>query len=187
MIFSLLAVQPLGAKQEPTVKPKEMKIGGVDVATIVEQLGAKLVCGISAQEMTGYDRHFGFIDSDEDGRHSKVENGTYMTPEARRGIFNAADSDKDGFVTKAEYVLNRIITDEGKALVQAMDDDKDGVVQRAEFLKHAEAKLSDAELANKVFGSLDTNANNGIIIPEYLRVPLHTLSWGKWQFDSWGY
>ena len=172
-MVSLFAVPRLDAQQEST----DMKIGGVDVATILERLGAKLENGISTEDMAGYDRHFGLVDSNENGRHSKVEyidNGTYLTPGARRGIFNAADSDKDGFVTKAEYVLNRIITDEAKALVQAMDDNKDGMVQRAEFLKHAEARLSEAELARKVFDSLDTDANTDLVIPEYLRV------WGKW-------
>ena len=36
-----------------------------------------------------------------------------MTPQARAGIFPAADGNSNGVVTKAEYVLNRIVTDEG--------------------------------------------------------------------------
>ncbi|MGB2861804.1 MAG: hypothetical protein WBC05_00635, partial [Sedimentisphaerales bacterium] len=100
--------------------------------------------------------------------------GGYMTPQARAGIFRAADGNADGVVTKAEYILNRIITDEAKAIVQGMDDDEDGLVERAEFVKHAAKLLSDPELAEQVYAALDTNADGGIPIPEYLRV------WGQW-------
>jgi len=101
-----------------------------------------------------------------------------MTPQARAGIFRAADGNADGVVTKAEYVLNRIITDEAKAIVQGMDDDKDGLVERAEFVKHAAKLLSDLELAEQVYAALDANADGGIPIPEYLRV------WGQWARAS---
>jgi Ca2+-binding EF-hand superfamily protein len=97
-----------------------------------------------------------------------------MTPQARAGIFRAADGNADGVVTKAEYILNRIITDEAKAIVQGMDDDKDGLVEQAEFVKHAAKLLSDLELAEQVYAALDVNADGGIPIPEYLRV------WGQW-------
>jgi Ca2+-binding EF-hand superfamily protein len=117
------------------------------------------------------------MDQDRDGRHSKVEfieKGNYLNPQSRRGIFNAADRDRNGVVTRAEYILNRIITDEGKAIVQAMDDDKNGVVEQAEFLKHATVSLSDGDLAEEVFVAFDSDGNDEITVPEYLRV------WGQW-------
>jgi Ca2+-binding EF-hand superfamily protein len=97
-----------------------------------------------------------------------------MTPQARAGIFRAADGNADGIVTRAEYVLNRVITDEAKTIVQGMDDDKDGTVERAEFVQHAAKLLSEAGLAEQVFTVFDANADGGITIPEYLRV------WGQW-------
>jgi Ca2+-binding EF-hand superfamily protein len=97
-----------------------------------------------------------------------------MTPQARAGIFRAADGNADGVVTKAEYVLNRIITDEAKAIVQGMDDDKDGSVERAEFVRHAAKLLADPELAAQVYEAFDANTDGSITIPEYLRV------WGQW-------
>ena len=62
-------------------------------------------------------------------------------------------------MTRAEYILNRIITDEAKQLVQAMDDDNDGRVERREFVKHATKRLADEKLANEVFSALDHNAD----------------------------
>ena len=43
-----------------------------------------------------------------------------------RAFFRAADSDNDGFVTEAEYVENRVITDEAKEIFDDMDADGDG-------------------------------------------------------------
>jgi len=153
------------------------KVGDVPVADVLQRLGAKLERGSAAKELDGYSSHFDRMDTNRDGKHTKAEyidNGGYMTPQARAGIFRAADGNADGVVTKAEYVLNRIITDEAKAIVQGMDDDKDGLVERAEFVKHAVKLLSDRDLAEQVFAALDVNADGGISIPEYLRV------WGQW-------
>ena len=151
-----------------------LKISGIRVATVLKQLGAEMEQGVTLGQIEGYSRHFEFADRDRDERHSKeeyIENGRYLTLQSRRGIFNASDNDGDGFVTKAEYILNRIITDEAKGIVQAMDGDKDGSVQRAEFIK---AAMKNKELAGQVFGALDTDDNGTLIIPEYLKV------WGKW-------
>ena len=150
---------------------------GVEVGVILERLGAKMEVGVSGGQVRQYQGHFDRMDQDGDGEHSKIEfieKGHYLNPQSRRGIFNAADRDRNGVVTMAEYILNRIITDEGKAIVQAMDDDKDGVVERSEFLKHATVSLSDANLAKEVFVAFDLNGNDEIIVPEYLRV------WGHW-------
>lgn len=171
--LSIFPIQPVDAQ--------ELKIGGQTTATILQTLGARMEHGASSEQLAGYSQHFKLIDKDGDGKHSKVEyieKGNYLTPKARRGIFNAADHDKDGFVTAAEYTLNRIITDEGKAILQAMDDDKDGTIQQAEFKKHAAAKLSDPKLANEVFAALDTNKDGSLLVPEYLRV------WGQWARAS---
>lgn len=175
--FVITLSQPNEAAETAVQPAGEMNVGGVSAAEILSRLGAKMERGTTADQLKAYSRVFGFVDANGDGKHSKsefIDNGTYLTPQARRGIFNAADSDQDGFVTEAEYVFNRIITDEAKELVQAMDDDGDGVVQRAEFLKHAGEKLADAKLAKDVFAAFDADGNQEIIVPEYLRV------WGRW-------
>lgn len=152
-------------------------VAGSPVSVILRQLGAMQEKGVTEEQLKGYARQFGFLDADRDGAHSKdeyIENGRYLTPQARRAIFAAADSDQDGVVTKAEYTLNRIITDEAKSIIQAMDDDKDGKVVKAEFISHAKTKLENEGRAGSVFAALDTDGNGSINVPEYLRV------WGRW-------
>ena len=153
------------------------QVGAVPVADVLTRLGATLERGVDAETLDGYARQFDRTDKDRDGKHTKaeyVDRGPYMTPQARAGIFRAADGNADGVVTRDEYILNRIITDEAKTIVQGMDDDRDGLVERAEFVKHATRLLGDGELAEQVYAALDTNADGRIPIPEYLRV------WGRW-------
>jgi poly(3-hydroxybutyrate) depolymerase/Ca2+-binding EF-hand superfamily protein len=164
-------------QEEGSRRAPPTEVAGRPAAEILELLGAKLEDVATRRQIREYSSHFDRLDGDGDGRHSKTEyidKGGYLTPQARRGIFNAADHDKDGFVTKAEYVLNRIITDEAKNIVQGMDSDKDGLVQRREFIQHATERFSSAELTQQVFAALDSDGNAEITIPEYLRV------WGKW-------
>ena len=95
-----------------------------------------------------------------------------MSLEARQGIFKASDTNNDEFVTQAEYVENRIITDEAKQLFNLMDTDQNGRLTALEFIKTG--KVKDQQLAKEIFSALDTDGNKELIIPEYLRV------WGKW-------
>jgi len=178
-MVAVSAISPQAVNGQPPspVRTSLSKIGDVPVAIVLERLGAKLERGSEVKEIESYSRHFDRTDLNKDGKHTKaeyVDKGGYMTPKARAGIFRAADGNADEVVTKAEYILNRIITDEAKTIVQAMDDDKDGSAQRQEFIKHATERLASAELARQVFAALDTDGNGEIIIPEYLRV------WGKW-------
>ncbi len=178
-MVAVLAISAQAAyAQPPSLASKgPPKVGNVSVADILQRLGAKLERGAAAKQLDAYSRHFDRTDPNRDGKHTRkeyVEKGTFMTPQARAGIFRAADANADGVVTKDEYVLNRIITDEAKTIVGRMDDDKNGLVERAEFVKHSTKLLSDHKLAEKVFAVLDANADGGITIPEYLRV------WGQW-------
>ena len=150
-------------------------IAGHNVLEILDMLGAERESGVGDDELMGYSRNFDRSDADRDGRHSKteyVDNGPYMNPRVRRGIFGAADNNGDGFVTRVEYVLNRVITDEAKSIVQRTDADKDGKINRDEFV--AGSGLADKALAAAVFDALDTNGDGTTTIPEYLRV------WGGW-------
>ena len=165
------------ASAQETASSKELKIRDTEVSVILQRLGAKMETGLTLEQQLNYTKVFRRFDRDGDLRHSKeeyIKNGRYLTPQSRRGIFNASDADKDGFVTQAEYILNRIITDEAKSIIQEMDDDNDGNIQVGEFIEHANPKLNSETLARDVFAAFDTNRDGKIIIPEYLRV------WGRW-------
>jgi Ca2+-binding EF-hand superfamily protein len=175
VVLLVFAAQKVDA--QPASPARGGRVAPPPVGDVLQRLGAKLEGGASAKVLDEYSRHFDRTDPNRDGKHTReeyVERGAYMTPQARAGIFRAADGNADGVVTRSEYVLNRIITDEAKVIVQGMDDDEDGVVQRAEFVKHATKLCSDPELAERAFAALDANADGMIAIPEYLRV------WGEW-------
>ena len=112
---STLLIQA-GYAQPPTAATSTPpKLGGAAVGDILQRLGAKFEQGSDSKQLDDYANHFNRTDLNRDGKHTKeeyVDNGSYMTPQARAGIFRAADGNADGVVTKAEYVLNRIITDE---------------------------------------------------------------------------
>jgi len=146
---------------------------------MIGMLGAKGLAGMTQEEQRSYTRVFGFMDADGDGKVTRdqyVNDGRYMTPQARRGIFGATDRDGDGAMTKEEYVANRAITDEAKRIVGAFDRDKDGLVTAAEFV--ANCPVEDKALAREIFKKLDTNKSGDIIVPEYLRV------WGNWARED---
>ena len=150
-------------------------IAGLPPRQVLSMLGAQLEDGVSERELAGYRRVFGFGDADGDGRHSRreyVDEGVYMSQQARQGIFRAADSDDDGFVTQDEYVLNRIITDEAKRIFEQMDADRDGRLSEVELV--GSGRLEDESLAREVFEALDSDGDGELVIPEYLRV------WGRW-------
>ena len=178
LVGAVLIASHVNADQPPTpATSKPVLVGKVPVADILKRLGAKLEQGTPGRELDHYSSQFDREDRNRDGKHSRqeyVEQGRYLTPQARSGIFRAADGNSDGVVTKDEYILNRIITDEAKIIVQRMDDDRDTYVERAEFIKHATKLFSDPKLATTCYAALDRNNDGEITIPEYLQV------WGKW-------
>ena len=138
-------------------------------------LRAKVWEGLSERQLENYHRIFSFGDTDNDGRHSRkeyIDNGRFMTTQARQGIFKASDTNNDGFVTLDEYVENRIITDEAKKIFNEIDANQNGILTALELLKTG--KIKDNQLAKEIYSALDTNNNKKLIIPENLRV------WGKW-------
>jgi len=156
-------------------EPKQKgRLGGKSPLQILAMLGAKGEAGVQPQKREEYRRIFAFIDANDDGNLSTkefVEDGRYMTRQARQGIFRASDANGDEVVSKEEYVTNRIITDEAKTILATMDEDDDGKVTRTEFVGHG--GLPD-DLAKAVFSEFDTDGNGELVIPEYLRV------WGRW-------
>jgi Ca2+-binding EF-hand superfamily protein len=151
------------------------RIGDHTPRQILAMLGARGRDDATDDQFKSYRRIFGFIDANRDDKHSWkefVEDGRYLTPEARAGIFRASDSDSDGIVTLDEYIENRIITDEAKVIFEEIDANADGKVIEEEFL--ASGKIDAPSLAKAVFDELDSDGDGKLVIPEYLRV------WGRW-------
>jgi Ca2+-binding EF-hand superfamily protein len=153
---------------------KGQALGEKTPLQILVMLGAEGETAVRPDKLEEYRRIFGFIDANGDGNLSTkefVEDGRYMTRQARQGIFRASDANSDGVVSEKEYVTNRIITDEAKAIMAKMDADGDGKVARAEFVGHSGLP---EDLSKAVFNEFDMDGNGELLIPEYLRV------WGRW-------
>jgi len=139
LLVAAAAVSAPPAKPRPKAQPRKcpadkVAIGGHDIADILAMLGAKRDVGATDDQVRSYASHFDRSDPNRDGKQTRaeyVDGGSYMTPQARAGIFGATDNNADGVATRVEYVLNRIITDEAKAIVQRTDANKDGKVTRA--------------------------------------------------------
>ena len=158
-------------------RTKSLLVANVPVAELLKRLGAKMEHGTPASELNHYSFQFQIDDRNRDGKQTRqeyVDQGRYLTAQARSGIFQAADSNSDGVVTKDEFILNRIITDEAKRIVGRMDDDRDGYVEEPEFIAHATRLLGDAKLAAACYAALDRNRDGEILTYEYLR------PWGQW-------
>jgi Ca2+-binding EF-hand superfamily protein len=150
------------------------RIGDSTPQQILSMFGVKGRAVVTDSQLAIYRRIFGFMDANGDGQHSRkefIDDGRYLTRQARQGIFRASDSNGDGIVSEEEYIENRIITDEARAIFDAMDND-DGKITRAEF--DSSGKFKDKDLAKLVFEALDANGNGELVVPEYLRV------WGRW-------
>ncbi len=156
------------------LREEEKGLGERTPLQILVMLGAKGEVGAQPAKLEEYRRVFGFIDANRDGNLSTkefVDDGRYMTRQARQGIFRASDANSNGAVSVKEYVTNRIITDEAKGIMATMDRDGDGKVAREEFIGHSGLPQ---DLSTAVFDEFDTNGNGELVIPEYLRV------WGRW-------
>jgi Ca2+-binding EF-hand superfamily protein len=152
-----------------------LRIGGHTPQKILAMLGAKGRDAVTDRQVAMYRRIFGFMDANNDGHHSKkefIDDGRYLTRQARQGIFRASDANGDGIVSEEEYIENRIITDEAKAIFETMDGDDNGKLTRKEF--SASARLNGEDLAKTAFAALDSDGDGELVVPEYLRV------WGRW-------
>ena len=100
----------LAQEPEPPARPSQ-QIGGIAVTDILTRLGARLEHAASDGDLRGYRVQFDRTDVNGDGKHSRseyVDQGRYLTPQARAGIFRAADANQDGLVSRAEYTLSLI-------------------------------------------------------------------------------
>ena len=160
-------------------KPNQMsRLGGKTPLEILAMLGAKGEAAAEPEKLDEYRRIFGFLDANDDGDLSTkefVEDGRYMTRQARLGIFGHPMQTAMVLSSEEEYVTNRIITDEAKAIMAKIDEDRDGQVARKEFIGHSGLP---EDLSKSVFSEFDTDGNGELEVPEYLRV------WGHWREGS---
>ena len=92
--ISAIFAQGVYGQPPSTARSALLKVGHVPVTNILQRLGAKLEWGCAAKEFDGYSNHFDRMDTNRDGKHTRaeyVDKGGYMTPQARAGIFRAAD------------------------------------------------------------------------------------------------
>lgn len=160
---------------KPSAAKSDSPPPGLTPAEILVLLGAKGRNAGSPQEVAAYRQHFNRSDLNGDGRLSHeefVEKGFYLNAQSRAGIFRASDNDRDDVISRDEYVENRRITDEAKAIMERMDGDRDGRITRSEFVRGT--GIFDQSMAAEIFTLLDTNSDGETFTPEYLRV------WGGW-------
>ena len=167
-ILLLLAhVMPVVLAQGPESMPHPRKI--------LRLMGAKIENSASPETLASYEAIFKRLDANADGwltAKEFVEEGNYLSEQVRRAIFRVSDSDDDETVSQAEYVLNRVITDEAKTILQNMDRDKRDGVTEDEFM--AGCSIEDKEVAAQVFHRFDADGDGMLVVPEFLRV------WGQW-------
>ena len=175
LFLPLLFCLAFVAFSQPNTGKKKERIGGHSPRQVLDLFGYQGILGITDQQVASYRRVFGFGDANRDGRHSKkeyIEDGFYLSKQSRQGIFRASDSNGDGFVTEAEYVINRMITDEAKEIFHKLDANRDNKLTAKENI--ASGKFKDEKLAQTDFNTLDVDGSKSLVIPEYLRV------WGRW-------
>ena len=140
-------------------------------SSVLRMLGAKGAAAFSKEQIQGFKRIFGRLDTDGDGkltRREYVDQGTYLTKESRAGIFRATDRNSDDILTEQEYVENRIITDEAKELFAKIDADQDRRLTEEEFVDNS--KIGNKQKAREIFKQFDTDGDGAAAMIEYLIV-----------------
>lgn len=166
-----------------------------DNLTILKSLGFKGWNGVTPEHIAElkatYQRAFNSTNpkcnENGDGKLSLKEYincAGYGGPGMLSGIFNAADRNKDGYMTEHEYVENRILTDECKRIYCAMK--KSGCLRCVPYctppfppeknpanalsLTDFAANTDFGECTEQVFNMFDRNEAHGIWQLEWLRV-----------------
>jgi len=156
-----------------------------DARSVMSMFGAEGVTSFSSADIASFSRPFDRMDKDRDGVLTEAEyvGGSWHfrgNKAGARGFLRAADSNGDGRVSRAEYVSNRIITDEAKEIFTRIDPDTSRnsrrafgwTMTRSDFV--GSAYLGDTTLAAKVFAVMDRDGNGTLTLPEYL------IAYGRW-------
>lgn len=139
----------------------------------------------SVETIAGFNRPFENVDADGDGfltTDEYIGNSSHFQGNAAgaRGFMKVSDNDNDGRVSRAEYIQNRIITDEAKEIYTSIDPATNWSaisafqwsMQRAAFV---ESDYFPAQaLAEQLFESMDADGDGWLRLPEYL------AAYGPW-------
>lgn len=169
--IGMLALIGLASCAGRAMREEVVSVEPPDPQRVLRMLGARGAAGYSADEISQFHRVFGFNDADGDGkltRQEYVEDGRYMTPRARAGIFRAMDRDRDDLVTEREYVENRIITDEARKVFDRLDTDGDRVLTEHEFT--GPSGIEDERAAREAFRAFDGDGDGAVGLIELLRI-----------------
>ena len=98
-----------------------IKAEDFDPAAAMKAFDVKAESLVSAQDIAGFNEIHGRHDTNNDGfmtYEEYVENSTHSRENERgaKGFKSGGDIDKDGRISQAEYIMHRIITDEGKEI-----------------------------------------------------------------------
>jgi len=167
------------------VSSTPIKADNLEPAAAMKALGAKGEKIFSAREIAGYGENYGRMDSNHDGLLTTAEyianSGHFRGNKAgAKGFINISDNDKDGAVSRAEYVMNRIITDEAKEIYTRIDPATDWnavpafqwKMKRAAFV--GSDYFADKKMAERIFAFMDADGNGVLYLPEYLK------AYGPW-------
>lgn len=153
----------------------------LDPEDVMQAFRAQGENAFSAERISGFDSAFGRTDIDGDGFltiEEYVGNSTHFAghPEGARGFMNVSDNDGDGQVSQAEYVRNRIITDEARDIYTQLDPATDWEATSAfQWRMTRDAfvdsdYLPDRELAEQLFDAMNLDGDDWLRLQEFLPV-----------------
>lgn len=157
----------------------------LDPINIMQAFQAQGEKAFSIETIFNYRRPFKKVDADDIGfltTEEYISNSPHFKGNTMgaRGFINASDNDKDGLISLAEYIQNRIITDEAKEIYTKIDPITDWLavpafqwtMKRATFVESN--YFPQRVLAEKLFKSMDADGDGWLGLPEYL------ASYGVW-------
>ena len=149
--------------------------------TAMKAFDAKGEKEFTTQKIASFKRSFESVDGNKNGfltEKEYISNSPHFRGHkaGARGFLFASDNDGDGRVSKVEYVMNRIVTDEAKEIYTRIDPNTDWKsipvfqwkMKRIAF--EQSAYFSNRTIATQIFARMDANKDGVLHLPEYLRV-----------------
>ena len=157
----------------------------LEPANIMQAFRAQGENAFSAETISNFSRPFENVDTDSDGfltTEEYIGNSSHFQGNiaGARGFMNVSDNDGDERVSRAEYIQNRIITDEAKEIYTKIDPSTDWptisafqwTMARTAFIESN--YFSERALAEQLFKSMDADGDGWLRLPEYL------AAYGPW-------
>jgi len=121
-------VQPRGEKAKQLAPEKVLRMLGANGKTAYDAMYVGAFCFLNQNR----DNYLTW--------QEYVINGRYGSETIRGVIFRVTDKDQNWYISLAEYRENRHVADVAKELLEVADVNKDGYITRAEFLRHPRIK-----------------------------------------------